>query len=74
MDTCELLCGDIQTPVHTTMEEQYLRVFKFYLYIEIIVVAQLVEAARVQFPMVSLEFVIDIILLPTLWPWGLLSL
>jgi hypothetical protein len=46
MDTCELLCGGIQTPVHTTMQGQYLRVFKFYLYIEIIVVAQLVEALR----------------------------
>jgi len=46
MGTCELLCGGIQTPVHTTMEEQYLRVFKFYLYIEIIAVVQLVEGLR----------------------------
>jgi hypothetical protein len=29
---------------------------------------------RVQFPMVSLEYFIDIILLAALWPWGLLSL
>jgi hypothetical protein len=29
---------------------------------------------RVRFPIVSLEFFIDIILLVTLWPWGWLSL
>jgi hypothetical protein len=29
---------------------------------------------RVRFPMVSLEFFIDIVLLTALWPWGLLSL
>jgi len=30
--------------------------------------------SRVQFPMVSLEFFVDIILLDALWPWGRLSL
>jgi hypothetical protein len=30
--------------------------------------------SRVRFPMVSLEFFIDIILLVALWPWGQLSL
>jgi hypothetical protein len=38
-------------------------------------VAQLVEAlqagrSRVRFPMVSLEFFIDVILSTALWPWG----
>jgi hypothetical protein len=41
-------------------------------------VAQLVEAQagrlRVWFPMVSLEFFIDITLSVALWPWGRLSL
>ena len=30
--------------------------------------------SRVSFPMVSLEFFIDVILLAALWPWGWLSL
>jgi hypothetical protein len=30
--------------------------------------------SQVQFPMLSLGFPIDIILLAALWPWGLLSL
>jgi hypothetical protein len=33
-------------------------------------VAQLVEALRVRFPMVSLEFFVDIILTAAVWPWG----
>jgi len=43
-------------------------------------VLQLVEAllqadrSPVRFPMVSLEFFIDIILLVALWPWGWLNL
>ena len=38
------------------------------------VVAQLVEALRFRFPMVSLEFFVDIILPATRWPWGWPSL
>ena len=55
-----------------------------YIYIYIFgghAVTQLVEALPykpegrgVQFPMVSLEFFIDIIFLAALWPWGWLSL
>jgi hypothetical protein len=43
-------------------------------------VAHLVEAlryygtSRVRFPMVSLEFFLDIIVSVALWPWGRLSL
>ena len=33
-----------------------------------------VRRSRFRFPMVSLEFFIDIILLAALWPWGQLSL
>ena len=33
-----------------------------------------VRRSRFRFPMVSLEFFIDIILLAALWPWGRLSL
>jgi hypothetical protein len=36
--------------------------------------AQQVRRTQVRFPMLSLEFFIDIILPTTLWPWGLLSL
>jgi hypothetical protein len=32
------------------------------------------ERSQVPFPMVSLDFFIDIILPVALWPWGLLSL
>jgi uncharacterized membrane protein YhaH (DUF805 family) len=32
------------------------------------------ERSRVRFPMVSVDFFIDIILLVALWPWGRLSL
>jgi len=37
-------------------------------------VAQLVEALRVQFPMVSLDYFINIILPAALWPWSRISL
>jgi len=43
-------------------------------YLIYIYTALQVGRLRVRFPMVSLEFFIDIILLAALWPWGWLSL
>jgi hypothetical protein len=41
-----------------------------FLTIILVVTALQVGRSQVRFPMVSLEFFIDIILLAALWPWG----